>query len=259
MPNLYGSTPTKDISDYKKLFSNTAFKPDELKVYPCSLIASAELMHYYKKGLWKPYTEKELLKILANAYKDTPRHCRINRMIRDISSTDIVVGNQKTNFRQMVEKELSEKGIKIVEMRHREIRNEKIENPKIKVTSYKTNLSCEKFIEFVTKKDGLIGFLRLSLPNESKNLITEELNDCAIIREVHIYGQSLGFGKTNTKDAQHTGFGKKLIKKAEEISAKQGYKKLAVISAIGTREYYKKLGYKLEDLYQVKNWYNTPY
>lgn len=254
MPNLYGSSPTKDISDYKKLFTNLAFKPDELKVYPCSLIESAELMQYYKKGLWKPYNEKDLYKVLTNAYAVTPRYCRINRMIRDIPSTDIVVGNHKTNFRQMVDKELSEKGIKIVEMRHREIRSKKIENAKIKVTSYKTNGSTEKFIEFVTEKDELIGFLRLSLPNTPKNLITEELNNCAIIREVHVYGQSLGFGKTNTKDAQHTGFGKKLIKKAEEISKKEGYKKLAVISAIGTREYYKKLGYELEEMYQIKKY-----
>jgi len=252
MPNLYGSTSAKDISDYKKLFSNLAFKPDELKVYPCSLIESAELMHYYKRGLWKPYTEKELLKILVNTYKDTPRYCRINRMIRDIPSTDIVVGNKKTNFRQMVDEEMKKNQIKVVEMRHREIRNEKIENPKIKVTTYKTTHTTEKFLEFVTDTDKIIGFLRLSLPKNPKNKITAELNNCAIIREVHVYGQSLGIGKLSNKNAQHTGFGKKLIKKAEEISKKEGYERLAVISAIGTREYYKKLGYELVEMYQVK-------
>ena len=106
MPNLYGSTPEKDIQDYQKMFVEIDFKPDELKIYPCSLIETADLMEYYNKGLWKPYSYEELLKVLLETIKSTPEYCRLTRIIRDIPGTDIVIGNKITNFRQVVELEM---------------------------------------------------------------------------------------------------------------------------------------------------------
>lgn len=252
MPNLYGSNPQADIEDYKKVFNDPDFKPDEIKIYPCSLIASAELMQYYKKGLWKPYAPEELLNVLEQAYRTTPAYCRITRMIRDIGSQDIVVGNKTTNLREVVEKKLKDEGGIIREIRYREIKDKKIkfEDLSLEIIEYETTVSKEYFIQYVTAKYEIAGFLRLSIPTIPRFI--EELKDTAMIREVHVYGQSLEIGDQKEGKAQHLGLGKKLIKKAEELATENGFKKLAVISSIGTREYYEKQGYNLVDLYQIK-------
>lgn len=254
MPNLFGSTPKEDIEDFKKMFTDGDFMPDELKIYPCSLIESAELMVYYKNGLWRAYTEEELLDVLKEVYKNTAEYCRITRMIRDIGSQDIVTGNKKTNLRELVERDLSRENAKIKEIRYREIRNKKVkkEDLEIKIVEYETSISREYFLEYVTKENLIAGFLRLSLPKDRGNHFMEELKNAAIIREVHIYGESIEIGNSSDGNAQHLGLGKTLIAKAEEISKQDGFKKIAVISSIGTRNYYSKLGYSLENLYQTK-------
>jgi len=256
MPNLYGSSPEKDVEDFKKLFTDISIMPDELKVYPCSLIESAELMKYYKSGEWKPYSEDELRYVLTEVFKIVPRYCRITRMIRDIPSTDIVEGNKKTNFRQIVERELAKVDVRSEDIRAREIRGNKVNfgDLDIKVTEYQTKVSREYFIEYVTKDDEVVGFLRLSLPTE-KSFI-EEVKDSAMIREVHVYGQSVQIGKKGKDKAQHIGLGKNLLKKAEKIAKKQGFKNISVISSVGTREYYENNGFSSCDgqanLYQHK-------
>ncbi len=243
MPNLYGSNVKKDLADFKKVFSDESIRPDELKIYPCSLIESAELMKYYKNGVWKPYTEEELLKLLKKVMLNVPKYCRITRMIRDIPGTDIVVGNKKTNFRQIVEKSLDREGKSSVDIRAREIRGKVVsfEDLKTKTTHYKTTISDEYFIEYVTEDDEIAGFLRLSLPTIKS--FVKELGDSALIREIHIYGESIELGTKKTGKAQHIGLGKSLIKMAEGICKKNGFNRLAVISSIGTREYYEKNGF----------------
>ena len=252
MPNLYGSTPKKDIEDFKKLFSDPAFCPDELKIYPCSLINNTGLYKLYEDKKWKPYTEKQLIKVLAKCFEITPRYCRLSRVVRDISSDDIVVGNKKSNFRQIVDDFVKNNNIKVVEIRSREIKNENIllSKLKFKSTVYETSNSSEYFLEYVTKEDKIVGFLRLSLPKNTSFI--KELGSGAIIREVHVYGESMKIGKTGVGAPQHLGIGSDLIKKAELISTKNGFRKISVISSIGTREYYSKRGYKLGSLYQVK-------
>ncbi len=254
MPNLFGSTPKLDIEDFEKMFTDGDFMPDELKVYPCSLIESAELMVYYKNGLWRAYTEEELLEVLKNVYKNTAEYCRITRMIRDIGSQDIVTGNKKTNLRELVERELAKENAKIKEIRYREIKNKKVKKDdlEIKVVEYETSVSKEYFLQYITKENLIAGFLRLSLPKNHSEHFISELKDSAIIREVHIYGESVEIGNTQEGKPQHLGLGKTLIAKAEELAIKNNFKKISVISSIGTRNYYKKLGYELEDLYQTK-------
>lgn len=258
MPNLYGSSVQKDIEDYHTLYHDEDFKPDELKIYPCSLIDSAELMQYYKKGLWKPYSHEELLKVLSYCFAHTPQYSRLTRVIRDIPSTDIVVGNKKTNFREIAEKYLLEKNIRSIDIRSREIRHRKIDPSTLQLTEvpYSTSVSNEIFLQFVTPENEahpeesclIAGFLRLSLPKE-KNFIPE-LTDSAMIREIHVYGQTTSIGKSGADKTQHLGLGKKLTARAIEIAKEKGYAKLQVISAIGTREYYRKLGFQDGELYQ---------
>jgi elongator complex protein 3 len=253
MPNLYGSDPYKDKKDFQKMFQEIYFRPDELKIYPCSLIKTAELMQVYNQKLWKPYTQEELADVLFHNILETPRYCRLTRIIRDIPSTDIVAGNKLTNFRQIAEDKIVKSGLKPVEIRSREIKNKKFENCKliIKQTKYETNSTWEHFIEYINEDDEIFGFLRLSLPKIPSFI--EEIKDCAIIREIHIYGQSLEIGKKDSSITQHQGLGKNLIKIAKEISRDSGFKRLAVISAIGTREYYKKNNFNLCSLYQISN------
>ena len=253
MPNLYGSSPKDDIKDFKKMFTDDGFKPDELKIYPCSLIESAELMAYYKDGRWKPYTNDELLYVLKEIYKLTPAYCRITRMIRDFSSDDIIDGNKKTNFRQIVEEEIKKEKFKLLEIRSREVRGTEIsmDDLHLDIVHYKTAVSEEQFLQFVTKDNQIAGFLRLSLPKGAKHFI-DELEGSAIIREVHVYGPSIEIGEYKEGKAQHLGIGKELIAKAKEIAKEKGYKKIAVISSIGTREYYRKQGFKDSNLYQTQ-------
>lgn len=256
MPNLYGSSPEKDIEDYKKLFSDPDFKPDELKIYPCSLIDSAELMQYYKKDLWRPYDDAELSKVLTECLMLTPEYCRLTRVIRDIPSTDIVVGNKKTNYREIAEKSLKDQGMQSKDIRAREIRTEQVtlDDLQLDEVHYSTSVSDEIFLQFITKERKIAGFLRLSLPKQ--NSFIEEIGDSAMIREVHVYGQTTQIGHSPTEldgkhdKAQHLGLGKRLIARAKEIAAEKNFHKLQVISAIGTREYYRKQGFRDGKLYQ---------
>lgn len=250
MPNLLGSTPSDDCDDYARLFDDPDFRPDELKIYPCSLIETAELMRSYQDGSWCPYEHDELLDVLTHALALTPRYCRLTRVIRDISSDDIVVGNKLTNFRELAERELTRRGGKTDEIRAREIRGSEFDPAALEVraTPYDSGIGREIFLELVTPDDRIVGFLRLALPREKA--FCDEIASSALIREVHVYGGALDLGVRDRGNAQHRGFGSRLVSEAREHARACGYDELAVISAVGTRGYYRKLGFRDGDLYQ---------
>lgn len=256
MPNLYGSTVKKDIKDYKKLWTKE-YSPDELKIYPTSIIKNTHLNYLYQQGMYEPYTDRELTNLLKTILPLTPRYCRLTRVVRDIPSGEIVAGNRKTNLRQLVQQEMDKENIKVEDIRSREIRDKKVTEEMLEMEEieYDTTVSKEYFISYKTKdEDKICGFLRLSLPKgryKNKHFL-DELEGCAIIREVHVYGKVLGLGKNSNGESQHLGLGKSLIKEAEKISKNYGFKKISVISAIGTREYYKKRGFENKNLYMHK-------
>ena len=257
MPSLYKATVDSDIRDYKKLWK-PAFSPDELKIYPTSIVPNTYLYNLYKKKMYEPYTEDELLEVLVSVMPSTPRYCRLSRIIRDIPSEEIVAGNKKTNLRQIAEKEIEERGLKLQEIRSREIQDSNVtmKDLEMEIINYNSSVGKEVFISFKTKKtDKICGFLRLCLPNffyKRFNYI-EELRDSSIIREVHVYGKVMSLTEDSSGQSQHLGLGKKLIQKAEEISRENRFKNISVISAIGTREYYKARGYDKGELYMRKN------
>ncbi len=280
MANLYGSNPQEDIKDYQMMFSDPDFRPDELKVYPCSLIDTAELMDYYNKGLWKPYSHEELLEVVVNVIKDTPEYCRLTRIIRDIPGTDIVTGNKITNFRQIAENEMDKRNIERNDIRSREIGNQEVSRSdlRLKTQVYHNSIGTEVFLQFVTKENKIAGFLRLELPalkleekiisetsklsdiildgrenSTFKHPFISELDNAAMIREIHIYGKTAEIGEKGGQKAQHLGLGTELINWATDISKNLGFQKLAVISAIGTREYYRKRDFEDGELYLFKN------
>jgi elongator complex protein 3 len=256
MPNLYGSTIKRDIKEYRKLWSKD-YSPDELKIYPTSIIENTHLNYLYQQGLYAPYTDRELTDLLKTVLPLTPRYCRLTRVVRDIPSNEIVAGNKKTNLRQLVQQEMEKENIKMEDIRSREIRGEKVTEDMLEMekVEYDTTVSKEIFISYKTRdEDKICGFLRLSLPKgKYKNVhFLDELKGCAIIREVHVYGKVLGLGKESKGESQHLGLGKNLIEEAEKISKENAFKKISVISAIGTREYYEKRGFKRGELYMNK-------
>ena len=257
MLNLYGSDPETDKLSYEKLVTQPAYLPDEVKLYPCALVKGTELVNRYQNGTWRPYTEDELLDVLCADMEITPEFARVSRMIRDISADDILVGNKKTNLRQLVEKRLATRPNSVKEIRFREIGTSTVdlESLSMKTTTYETTVSTEAFLQWVTPENGIAGFLRLSLPfpsafeRYSSQLPTRPGE--AMIREVHVYGFAARISGESSS-AQHHGLGRALIDEASSIAKEAGYERLNVISAVGTREYYRKLGFEDNGLYQTK-------
>jgi len=250
MANLLGATPASDREDFARLFEDPAFRPDELKLYPCSLIETAELMGPWRRGEWRPYADEELLEVVTDALPRVPRYCRVTRVIRDISSDDIVAGNKRTNFRQIAEREIARRGGHLVEIRHREIRGERFDEKALSLrdTEYRTDAGRERFLELVTETDRVVGFLRLSLPDQAS--FVAELGHHALVRELHVYGGAVGIGTDAEGRAQHRGFGARLLAAAGRVARRAGFETLSVISAIGTRDYYRRQGFADGELYQ---------
>ena len=253
MPNLPGSSFKKDIEIFKQLFSDPGFQPDLLKIYPLALIKKTPLYKWYRQGKYKPYSEKKLIELLIEAKLRIPYYCRIERVIRDIPTKDVIAGGVKTsNLREVVQSEMSKKGLTCKCIRCREIRGEydPKEKPELFRINYYASGGKEIFLSFESKnKKRLYALLRLRIPLETPLPV---LKNAAIIREVHTYGQMIPLNK-KTLAPQHRGLGKKLIKEAEKIAKKEfGLKKIAAISGVGVRPYWRKLDYRLEDTYMIK-------
>jgi elongator complex protein 3 len=250
MPNLYGSSPGEDVAQFARLFDDPDFRPDELKVYPCSLIESAKLMAYYERGAWRPYTHEQLVDVVAACLRGAPRYCRLTRVIRDFSAGDIVAGSRTGNLREVAERRLRESGDSCREIRSREIRAQPLERADLRLvaTDYETSIGDEVFLEFVTPEDRIAAFLRLSLPRDPSPV--EEIRRSALVREVHVYGASLSIGRRQAGRAQHRGLGRALVDEARARARAAGFADLAVISAVGTRAYYRGLGFRDGALYQ---------
>lgn len=257
MPNLYGATPESDVRDYENLWNDVALRPDELKIYPCMLLEGTKLYELWQEGKYRPYTDEELIETLAQAKRSTPPYCRINRVIRDIPAQYITASSTQSHLRVVVQQEMKKRGWKCECIRCREVRNEKVETGELEIRDfqYETDATTEHFLQYVTPNGKLAGFLRLSLPHDDvpREEILEELHGCAMVRELHIYGPALELGANDSGKAQHSGLGRKLAEHALEIARNANFKRLAVISAIGTREYYRKLGFEWDGLYMVKS------
>jgi len=258
MPGLPGVTKKQDLDALKTLFKDENFKPDMLKIYPCMVLEGTRLFQEYKKGKFKPLTTKQAANLIIKLKKFIPEYVRIMRVQRDIPTFMTEAGVDKTNLRQYVEKLCKEKGIKCRCIRCREtginIMNNKtinINNIQIKIIGYEASKGKEFFIAAEDKKnDILFGYCRLRFP--SQFLRKEITKDSSLVRELHIYSLAVPIGKKSDESFQHRGIGKKLLKTAEEVSSKNRKDKIVVISGIGARQYFAKLGYKKQGPYMVK-------
>ena len=263
MVNLLGATPESDKQDYLHLVEGKPFQPDEIKLYPCVLVDGTGLCAHYQNHTWKPYSEEELIEVLVADTCATPAFTRISRMIRDISAPDIVAGNKKVNLRQLVENRIDTEKLSTKEIRHREVSLADIDPSTLRfeIVSYETTVTTEHFLQWVTPEGKIAGFLRLSLPHQGAlSALAAALPESplaegeAMIREVHVYGRVAKLAKQGA-GAQHHGLGTQLVEKACEIASRSGYTHLNVISAIGTRGYYRKLHFYDNGLYQQRRLY----
>jgi len=262
MPNLPGSDIKKDIEMFKELFAGEQFQPDMLKIYPCMVLDNTELYQTWQAGDFKVYTNEELMEVLISVKKDIPPYVRLIRVIRDIPAEYIKAGSIISNMRQWLKEDMKKNNWQCRCVRCREVRNESVHLKDFKLIKreYKTETGQEVFLSYENKDtEKLAAFLRLRLPiqeNEKvKNTQSGSLSvlcGAALVRELHTYGQLIPVNEEGVQ-SQHVGLGKRLMKEAENIAHKAGYKKVAVISGVGVRDYYrKKLGYTLEDTYMVK-------
>jgi elongator complex protein 3 len=254
MPNLLGATPDSDRADFARMWES--FCPDEIKIYPNQLLANAELYEYWQRGEFQPYTTQELIDMIADVKPSIPRYCRVNRVIRDIPSTNVVKGNKRTSLRQDIHRELKRRGERCQCVRCREVRKQRVNAEKVDLHDlvYPAAEAEEHFISYDTPDDKLAGFIRLSLPSsKSPDTKLDDLKGAALIREVHVYGQSLPVGAEKDGAAQHSGLGTQLLEEAEQIAKAQGFSKIAIISAIGTRQYYLDRGFERGKYYLVKS------
>jgi elongator complex protein 3 len=169
--------------------------------------------------------------------------------MREIPPEFLVAGTERIDLRKDIEAEIKKRNLKISEIRFREIgfklrdkkKSEKISRKlKLKEANYKASDGQEHFLQFINTQNILFGLLRLRINKDNS----------AFVRELHVYGKSTEIGLKG--NIQHQGLGKKLMKEAENITKQAGIKKLSVISGVGVREYYRKLGYKFQDNYMVK-------
>ncbi len=265
MPDLPGSNLKTDKEIFKRIFKDENFQPDMLKIYPCMVTKEAKIYQWYKKGKYKPYSDKTLINLLAEIKKDIPYYVRIVRVIRDIPAPSIVAGSKISNLREIVTKEMKERGWQCKCIRCREIKNfYDLKKHEVKLFRYDYPASGGKEI-FLSwedlKRKKIYAFLRLRIPSQifiGGKQVIKVLENAAIIREIHTYGVSVPIGSKIKVAPQHQGLGGKMVQEAEKIvlndfCPKFKIKKIAVISGVGVRQYWRKFGYRLKDTYMVKN------
>ncbi|GIW64059.1 MAG: tRNA uridine(34) 5-carboxymethylaminomethyl modification radical SAM/GNAT enzyme Elp3 [Patescibacteria group bacterium] len=250
MPGLPGSTVESDIKMLEKVFSDNRLKPDAIKFYPTQIVYNSQLLDWYKNNKYKPITESELTKIVLEFKKRiVPEWLRIHRLVRDLTKNDIAVPTFPSNYRQNLEKVLKKQGVNCPCIRCREIKANKPKLPlKLKNIKYSSAKGIEYFLQFVDSENKILGFLRLRIPHYTtikQNFFIKDLNNSALIRQLHIYGKAEQFGTKG--QTQHLGLGRKLVFKAISIAKRHKCKNITVISGVGVRNYYKKLGFKLEN------------
>jgi elongator complex protein 3 len=262
MPGLPGSNFEKDLEAFKEIFSNSCFKPDMIKIYPCLVLKGTRAYEWFLRGNYKPYTNEEAAELIVEVKKIVPRWVRIMRVQRDIPAPLIVAGVKRSNLRQLVQQKLKENGLRCRCIRCREaghrmaVDGVKPDPDKIRILTvkYEASEGEEIFISAEdVENDVLIGYLRLRIPSEKAHRPEIKEKPCAIVRELHVYGPLVPVGKHLAKAWQHKGYGGILLGEAERITREEyGLEKILVISALGTKQYYKRFGYEYDGVYMSK-------
>jgi len=243
MPNLPGATPATDLADYKKLWSDSRFRPDQIKIYPTLLIKPSGLYQLWKDKQWQPYNQKTLIKLLLKIKLATPPYTRINRLYRDIPAHHVIAGSKLSSMRQHLQQLIKKTSSPTCQcIRCRELKNNS-PTPPFRFTTTIMH-GKEYFLQALDSNNKLLGILRLRITIQDRKKF-------AIIRELHIYGQALPLIPTpesRVNSAQHRRLGQQLITKAANIAKKNSCNRLYVIISPGVRKYYQKLNFRLTKL-----------
>lgn len=255
MPGLPTMSPEGDIEDFQRLFSDSCLRPDMLKIYPALVIRGTRLYEEYAQGRYAPYSDEDMIHVLAEVKKRVPKWVRIMRIQREISPDQIVAGPKSGNLRQLVHRRLAGQGLSCRCIRCREVglsRTPHAGDMSLRRMDYASSGGEEAFLSYEGEDESIYGFLRLRNPGPGAHRDEVGADSC-IVRELHVYGKSLGLGKREDGQIQHSGLGRNLMGEAERIARDEfDARRLLVISAVGTREYYQKLGYSLYGPYMSK-------
>jgi elongator complex protein 3 len=254
MFDLPGSSPEIDREVVDEIIDSPDYQADQWKLYPTETTPFTKIREWYDKGEYIPYAEDntlghsyKLVEVIKYTMARVPEYIRINRVVRDIPNQSIVGGLVFSNLRQIVKHQMDKDGIKCRDIREREVKLKDIDYNNIMLTDlvYQSSSGEEHFISYTTRdRNVLYGFIRLRLNKEWDDVLNG-LKQCALIRELHVYGQHTGVGEKRKGTTQHIGLGSKLLKRAELTAYVKGYRKIAVISGVGVRNYYRKKGYTL--------------
>ena len=264
MLGLPGSDPDKDLEMFKTIFEDQRFRPDMLKIYPTLVIPGTELYEMWRRGEYDPYPDDVLIDLISKMKSIVPEYVRIMRIQRDIPASYIAAGPRIGNLREVVRRYMSRRGMRCRCIRCREVGHFILRSGKLTDGStitvverklvYKASYGVEVFLSLVIREfDLLVGFLRLRIPSAAAH--RREVNEkTAIIRELHVYGPQIPVGQRSSW-WQHKGYGRKLMSWAERLAREEfDMKRMLVISGVGAREYYRKLGYRKfkSSFYMVK-------
>ncbi|UCH31023.1 MAG: tRNA uridine(34) 5-carboxymethylaminomethyl modification radical SAM/GNAT enzyme Elp3 [Candidatus Bathyarchaeota archaeon] len=262
MPGLPGSSFERDLAAFKKIFHNSNFKPDMIKIYPCLVIKGTKTFEWWKNGKYLPFSTEDAVNLISKIKRFVPPWVRIMRVQRDIPAYLVEAGVKKSNLRQLALERLKQGGMRCRCIRCREVGhrwvNDKIEpdlkNLKILSIREKASEGTDIFISIEDpSSDTLIGYSRLRIPSQKSFRPEITSKNSSIVRELHVYGSLVPVGKHSHKAWQHKGYGKILLNEAERISREEyDRQKVAVISALGTKEYYIRLGYTYDGPYMSK-------
>jgi elongator complex protein 3 len=262
MPGMPGSDPQKDVAVFERVFVDSAFMPDMIKIYPCLAIEGTEVTEWYQRGTYCPYSTEQAVEVISELKKFIPRWVRVMRVQRDIPAGLILAGVKKSNLRELVQHALAEHNLRCQCIRCREVGHRwqvdqirpEVGNIKMLTQVYEASGGREVFISAEDlKNDVLLGYLRLRIP--SVNAHRPEIINVAsaIVRELHVYGPLVPVGRRPEQEWQHRGYGRMLLSEAERIAGVEfGREKLLVISALGTKRYYMRLGYERDGVYVSK-------
>ena len=262
MPNLPGSDPDRDLEMFHTLFTDERFKPDAIKIYPTLAVRGTELYDMWLRGLWKPYGLEELVELLAKVKAMVPPWVRIQRIQRDIPATVIEAGPKKSDLREIVRAYMASKGmrcrcIRCREVGHKMLKEGLLPDPEaVELVQHREEASggLDIFLSYEdTSKDILIGYVRLRIPSELAH--RPEIRSCrsALIRELHVYGPMVPVGSRRPDGWQHRGYGARLVEEAERIAREEfDAEKMFILSALGVKRYYARLGYRPEGPYVSK-------
>jgi len=258
MPGLPGSNPEQDLELSKMMFNDSRFKPDGLKLYPTMVVAGTELEKWYREGKYKPYSDNEMVALIAGIKASVPKYVRISRVLRDIPAK-FIVGGLKDSLRDIVKRKMAEQGVRCKCIRCREYGHRlkdgwQVSEQRLTRLDYEASDGHEIFLSFEDEMETLFGSLRLRIQGKQLPALENSSDKLALVRELHVYGPEIAIGGRNMAAVQHKGLGRSLLIEAERIACEEFDSQLiAILSGVGARQYYRSdLGYELKAGYMVK-------